>query len=131
MANPFRYRGYYYDQESGLYYLQNRYYDPVVGRFISPEPNVYAGGFDSGAGLSRYNVYAYCVNNPVNFSDPTGEFILTALLVGVVTGAVIGGAVGGTVGVAAVYGATSVAGTAMITATSTIGAKATEVTVLK
>ena len=97
VANPFRYRGYYYDQESGLYYLQNRYYDPVVGRFISPEPNVYAGGFDSGAGLSRYNVYAYCANNPVNFSDPTGEFILTALLVGVVTGAVIGGAVGGTV----------------------------------
>lgn len=95
--NPLRYRGYYYDTETGLYYVSSRYYDPEVGRWISPEPNVYAGAFDSGSGLIGYNVYAYCANNPVNFSDPTGEFILTALIVGVVAGAVIGGAIGGTV----------------------------------
>ena len=95
--NPFRYRGYYYDTETGLYYVSSRYYDPEIGRWISPEPNVYAGAFDSGSGSVGYNVYAYCANNPVNFSDPTGEFILTALIVGVVAGAVIGGAIGGTV----------------------------------
>ena len=96
-VNPIRYRGYYYDTESGLYYVGSRYYDPQVCRWISPEPNVYAGAFDSSSGLIGYNIYAYCANNPVNFSDPTGEFILTALVVGVVAGAVIGGAIGGTV----------------------------------
>ena len=97
LVNPIRYRGYYYDSETGYYYVSSRYYDPEIGRWISPEPNVYAGAFDSGSGLIGYNVYAYCANNPVNFSDPTGEFILTALIVGVVAGAVIGGAIGGTV----------------------------------
>ena len=95
--NPLRYRGYVYDTETGFYYVSSRYYDPEIGRWISPEPNVYAGAFDSGSGLIGYNVYAYCANNPVNFSDPTGEFILTALIIGVVAGAVIGGAIGGTV----------------------------------
>ena len=95
--NPLRYRSYVYDQETGLYYVSSRYYDPEIGRWISPEPNVYAGAFDSGSGLIGYNVYAYCANNPVNLSDPTGEFILTALIVGVVVGAVIGGAIGGTI----------------------------------
>ena len=58
---------------------------------------MYAGAFDSGSGLIGYNVYVYCADNPVNFSDPTGECIWTALIVGVVAGAVIGGALGGTV----------------------------------
>ncbi len=74
-ANPFRYRGYYYDGETGYYYLNSRYYDPTTGRFLNPEPNVDIGGFDSGAGLLGYNVYAYCANNPVNFVDFTGEII--------------------------------------------------------
>ena len=95
--NSLLYRGYYFDSETGFYYVSSRYYDPEIGRWISPEPNMYAGVFDSGSGLVGYNVYAYCANNPVNFSDPTGEFILTALIVGVVAGAVIGGAIGGTV----------------------------------
>ena len=54
-------------------------------------------GFDSFSGLIAHNVYAYCANNPVRYSDPTGEFILTAIIVGVVAGAIIGGAIGGTV----------------------------------
>ena len=58
---------------------------------------IYTGDFDSGARFNGYNVYVYCTNNPANFFDPTGGFILTALIVGIVTGTVIGGAIGGTV----------------------------------
>ena len=68
VQNPIRYRGYYYDTETGLYYLQNRYYDPVVGRFINADSLLGANG-----DLMPYNLYAYCSNNPVNMSDPTGE----------------------------------------------------------
>ncbi len=75
--NPFRYRGYYYDTETGYYYLNSRYYDPTTGRFLNPEPNVDIGGFDSGAGLLGYNVYAYCRNNPVNFVDFSGEWTVS------------------------------------------------------
>ena len=67
VANPFRYRGYYYDTESGLYYLQTRYYDPAVGRFIN------ADGFTStGQGFLGNNMYAYCLNNPISFVDSLG-----------------------------------------------------------
>lgn len=98
-VNPFRYRGYYYDTETGLYYVSSRYYNPGIGRWISPEPNVYEGEFDKNAGLIGYNVYAYCANNPVNNLDPTGEFVIsTAVLIGIGIGAAIGGVVGGTYG---------------------------------
>ena len=68
-ANPFRYRGYYYDTETGWYYLNTRYYDPNVGRFLSPDTILGANG-----GLLGYNLYAYCNNNPVMFADPSGNF---------------------------------------------------------
>ena len=97
--NPIRYRGYYYDNETGFYYVSSRYYDPVTGQWISPEPNVYYCEFDEGAGLLGYNVYAYCANNPVNNLDPTGEFVIsTAVLIGIGVGALIGGVAGGTYG---------------------------------
>ena len=72
VANPFRYRGYYYDQESGLYYLQNRYYDPVVGRFICPD---LTESLDvEYENMAQYNMYTYCWNNPVNMSDENGTW---------------------------------------------------------
>ena len=92
---PFRYRGYVYDEETGFYYVSSRYFDPEIGRWISPEPNVYAGGFDESAGIIGYNVYAYCANNPVMFKDETGESItLACVLIGAGIGLIVG-AVGG------------------------------------
>ncbi len=67
--NPFRYRGYYYDTETGLYYLETRYYDPVIGRFINTDSLEYLG---DGAELSNYNLFAYCGDNPVMGYDPRG-----------------------------------------------------------
>ena len=67
MLNPIRYRGYYYDTETGLYLTDTRYYDPETGRFINAD--VYAS---TGQGVLGHNMYAYCLNNPVNFADPTG-----------------------------------------------------------
>lgn len=65
--NPLRYRGYVYDTETGLYYLQSRYYDPEIGRFIN------ADAFTStGQGLLGNNMFAYCGNNPVVYEDDSG-----------------------------------------------------------
>ena len=66
--NPFRYRSYYYDSESGLYYLMSRYYDPVTHRFVNAD-----GYFQSGNGILDTNMNAYCRNNPIMNSDPTGN----------------------------------------------------------
>ena len=68
--NPFRYRSYYYDEELGLYYLQSRYYDSQVGRFINADDvNVMA---TMQKGLKGSNLFEYCENNPVNKEDSTG-----------------------------------------------------------
>lgn len=84
--NPFRYRGYYYDTESGFYYLMSRYYDPVTHRFINAD-----GYFQAGNGILDANTFAYCSNNPIMYSDPNGEFwgIIAAIAVVVVLVAVI------------------------------------------
>ena len=66
--NPFRYRGYYYDSETGFYYVSSRYYDPEIGRWINAD-NVIAG---VGGDLKGYNLFAYCFNNPVNMDDQAG-----------------------------------------------------------
>ena len=61
-VNPYRYRGYYYDSEIGLYYLQSRYYDAEVSRFINGDDIVF-GMIPSG--IIGHNIYSYCVNSPV------------------------------------------------------------------
>ena len=69
--NSIRYRSYYYDAETGFYYLQSRYYDPETGRFISSDDTGYLGMEET---LSSYNLYAYCGNNPIIGYDPEGAF---------------------------------------------------------
>ena len=68
-ANPIRYRGYYYDDDTGLYYCNARYYSPKWRRFISPDSTSYLDP-DSVNGL---NLYCYCYNDPVNYCDPSGH----------------------------------------------------------
>ena len=68
--NPLRYRGYYYDIETGFYYVSSRYYDPEIGRFINADDIAYLGM----GGLTSYNLFAYCGNNPVMGYDPYGTF---------------------------------------------------------
>ena len=72
--NPLRYRGYYYDSETGFYYVSSRYYDPSTGSFI--QKDTYSGEITSPASL---NPYGYCQANPVYYSDPTGHWVETAL----------------------------------------------------
>ena len=94
--NPFRYRGYYYSEELGLYYLKTRFYDPEVGRFISADTVDYLAPNT----VNGLNLYAYCNNNPVMNVDPSGHLVITfgSLLIAMLVGAVVGGAAG------AVYG---------------------------
>ena len=66
--NPLRYRGYYYDNETGFYYLQSRYYDPVNRRFINADSLA-----STGQGSLGTNMFAYCNNEPVQRFDPTGH----------------------------------------------------------
>ena len=71
--NAITYRGYYYDAETGLYYVTSRYYDPEIGRFINADDIDYLGA--DGSPLS-YNLFAYCMNNPVNRFDVNGNWSL-------------------------------------------------------
>ena len=65
--NPIRYRGYYYDTDTGFYYLQSRYYDPAIKRFINADGYINANGDFIG-----FNMFAYCSNNPINHIDKNG-----------------------------------------------------------
>ena len=70
-VNPVRYKSYYLDSETGWYYLQSRYYDPVVGRFLNADEVIYAGvNYD----FSSNNLFAYCGNNSVIMVDSSGRF---------------------------------------------------------
>ena len=83
--NPLRYRGYYYDTETELYYLSNRYYDPKVSRFINADST---DAVLSANGLYDQNLFAYCDNNPVMRADNEGGF--WHIVAGAAVGAVIG-----------------------------------------
>ena len=86
VINPFRYRGYYYDEETELYYLNARYYDPETGRFISADTVL-----DQGS-IIGINLFAYCYNNPVNMADSNGyiPFLVLTGLIGAAAGGIIG-----------------------------------------
>ena len=80
--NPLRYRGYYQDSETGFYYLQSRYYDPAICRFINADS--YAS---TGQGLVGYNAFAYCLNNPIAYADSIGTTaieVVGIILIGVI-----------------------------------------------
>jgi len=81
--NPYRYRGYRYDTETGMYYLQSRYYEPGIGRFISPDSID-----DTGYRPWGKNRFAYCDNNPVMYSDPTGKAV-GEIILGLVLGLIV------------------------------------------
>ena len=94
--NPLRYRGYVYDTETGLYYLNTRYYNPIWGRFINADtPAVVTASPDS-ASWDK-NLFAYCDGNPVNRVDDGGEFWHF------IVGAAVGGLVSGTVSAVSQY----------------------------
>ena len=104
--NPIRYRGYYYDEETSLYYLESRYYDPITGRFITIDDISYIDPET----INGLNLYAYCNNNPVSNVDPNGNkwwhWLIGAIIIiglGVAT-ALTGGAAGVILG-SAFYGA--------------------------
>ena len=73
--NPLRYRGYVYDNETGLYYLNSRYYNPTWGRFINADEYLSAG-----ENLLSTNVFAYCYCDPINLKDPNGSMAEAALI---------------------------------------------------
>ena len=77
-VNPIRYRSYYYDKDTGLYYLNARYYNPQWRRFISPDDSSYLDP-ETPNGL---NLYAYCNNDPVNYADPSGHSV--SLILGLI-----------------------------------------------
>ena len=127
--NPLRYRGYYYDAETGFYYLQSRYYDPKIGRFINADSQL------DTAISSGLNLFSYCENNPVNMADPTSHWpklsqIFTAVAVAAVVVAAVAATVvtcgaaapalaavgGGIISAGAAATATTVATGALITA---------------
>ena len=90
--NPFRYRGYVFDEETGLYYLRSRYYNPDHCRFINADGYSIPSQFRET--LDNKNLYAYCNNKPINQVDTSGYF---GLLAGMIIGAVVGALVGGVV----------------------------------
>ena len=87
VQNPFRYRGYYYDTETELYYLNSRYYDPMVGRYINAD-----GFVSTNQGISEHNMFAYCGNNPIMRADPSGCFWEIVVAIGA-TIAILAGSV--------------------------------------
>ena len=86
-VNPLRYRGYYYDQETGLYYLQTRYYDPKVRRFLNADDaSVLTKDPEQ---LTEENLYAYCDDNPVMYRGDAGMFVVPPIVIEMAVGAII------------------------------------------
>ena len=119
--NPIRYRGYYFDAETELYYLHSRYYDPEIGRFINTDDSNNLG---SDMTILSYALFVYCGNNPVTGCDPTGRWNWGGVLVGV--GLVLAGvAIVASAGAATPLVAVA-AGSLIATGTTTAYAAATD-----
>ena len=103
--NPFRYRSYYYDDETKLYFLKTRYYDPEIGRFITIDDLSYLDP----ESINGLNLYAYCGNNPVMNIDPSGHSF-TAILIGLAVSFLVTWAAGEIFGHQLVGGIGSAAG---------------------
>ena len=90
--NPFRYKGYYYDVETQLFYCNSRYYSPELCRFISPDSIEYLDP----ESINGLNLYAYCMNDPINYADPSGHFVITTAMIwgAICVGAAIGAGIG-------------------------------------
>ena len=113
--NPYRYRGYYYDEETKLYYLGNRYYNPELCRFISADANT----GEIGGNPLGHNMYQYAFNNPINCEDSDGNWpkwlktaakaVATVAVVATVTAVIVAtcgaGSVAATIAVGALKGA--------------------------
>ena len=84
--NPIRYRGYYYDEDTKLYYLNARYYCPTWRRFISPDDT----GYLDPEAVNGLNLYAYCNNDPVNYADPSGNSVIASILIGFAVFSLVG-----------------------------------------
>ena len=118
-VNPLRYRGYFYDTETGFYYLNSRYYDPATRRFISADDaDILAVGQEE---LMNYNLYSYCFNNPVMYTDGNGNWPswLTKVIVGT---AVIAAAVAVSVATAGAASGTVVAAVHCVASGAAYGA---------
>ena len=90
-ANAIRYRGYYWDSETGWYFLNARYYSPEWRRFISPDDTAF---LDSES-VNGLNLYCYCGNDPINFVDPSGNFPVLAVILGITAVVGLGLTIGG------------------------------------
>ena len=125
-VNPIRYRGYYYDTETGLYYCLSRYYDPVVGRFINADSLV------DNRNISTVNMFVYCANNPVMNVDPNGKSwiaIIGIIVLGLGGAAFLGGCSSNPSGSTAISESTTVpriTGTKPSTTPTTVAAPLTK-----
>ena len=86
VISNFRYKGYYYDTDIELYYLKSRFYSSELCRFISPDSIEYLDP----SSINGLNLYCYCHNNPVMYSDGSGHFAISSLVIGAIIGACIG-----------------------------------------
>ena len=86
--NSIKYKGYYYDEETELFYCNSRYYSPELCRFISPDSIEYLDP----QSINGTNLYCYCMNDPINYYDPSGHFGISTLIIGAIIGFAVGGA---------------------------------------
>ncbi len=82
LNNNIKYKGYYYDEEIGMYYLLSRYYYPEWRRFLTPDNYTYLDFED----INDLNLFAYCNNNPIMYSDPEGHLFISAMVIGGIVG---------------------------------------------